>query len=339
MHAPVRKLPPVVAGAALAAVVLAAPALAGNAGFQPVTPQSPNAKHITSAYWFISGFVLAVFLVVETLLVVFIVRYRRRKREVVVDGPQIHGSSRLETMWTLIPVVILFAIATFVFVQLPSILDVPGANAAGRNLRVAVVGQQFSWQFTYPNGAIAFDRMRVPAGEPVELTVTAPSWDVIHSWWIPALAGKIDAIPGRINHTWFSATKPGIYTGRCAELCGVQHAAMLMSVEVMPRDQFDAWMSQRAAQQHANLAGKTLGEEEWTASCAKCHGLDGQGLVGPAISSSPTLQNKAALTTRVREGVVSTSPSVPSMPPVGKDWTQEQIDALYTYTKERFGGG
>jgi cytochrome c oxidase subunit 2 len=335
----VRKLLPVAVGVTIAALVLAAPALAGDAGFQPVTPQSPNAKNISSAYWFITGFALAVFAVVETLLVVFVVRYRRRKRQVVVDGPQIYGSTKLEAMWTAIPVVILFAVATFVFVQLPGIIDVPGASAGSNRLKIEVEGEQFSWQFTYPNGAIAFDRMRVPVGEPVELTVSAPSWDVIHSWWIPALGGKIDAIPGRINHTWFSATKTGVYTGRCAELCGVQHAAMLMSVEVMPRDQFDSWVSERAAQQRANQAGATLGREEWTGSCAKCHGLDGQGGYGPAISGSPTLQNEALLTTRVRQGLVSPTPNVPSMPTVGKSWTQEQIDALYAYTKERFGGG
>jgi cytochrome c oxidase subunit II len=339
MHAPVRKLPIVAAGAALAAFVLTTPALAGDVGIQPVTPQSPNAQNISNAYWFITAFVLAVFVVVETLLVVFVVRYRRRKRQAVVDGPQIHGSTRLETMWTLIPVVILFAVATFVFVELPGILDVPGANAAGDRVRISVRGEQFSWQFRYPNGAVAFDRMRVPVGEPVELTVTAPNWDVIHSWWIPALGGKIDAIPGRVNHTWFSATKTGVYTGSCAELCGVQHAAMLMSVEVMPRDQFDQWVSERADQQRVNQAGKTLGQEEWAGSCAKCHGLAGQGGYGPPIAQSPTLQDKAALTLRVRQGLVSNSPSVPSMPPVGKDWTQEQIDALYAYTKERFGGG
>jgi len=339
MHAPVRKLLPVVVGVALASLALAAPALAGDIGFQPVSPQSPNAKSITDAYWFITAFVLAVFVAVETLLVVFVVRYRRRKRDRNVDGPQIHGSTKLEAMWTLIPVVILFAVATFVLVELPGIIDVPGASAADDRLEIAVEGEQFSWQFTYPNGAIAFDRMRVPVDEPVELTVTAPDWDVIHSWWIPALGGKIDAIPGRVNHTWFSAAKAGVYTGRCAELCGVQHTDMLMSVEVMPRGQFDRWVSEREAQQRANQAGETLGQEEWVGSCAKCHGLDGQGGYGPAIAASPTLQDKAALTTRVREGVVSTSPSVPSMPPVGKNWTQEQIDALYAYTTERFGGG
>jgi cytochrome c oxidase subunit 2 len=332
MHAPVRKLPPAVVGALLAALFLATPALAGNGGFAPVTPDSPNAHGITAAYWFITGFVLFVLVGVEGLLVAFVFRYRRRRRPRDADGPQIHGSTRLESMWTMIPVLILIAVAAFVFVKLPDIKNVPSANAAAGRLEVAVRGQQFFWQFTYPNGAIAVDRLRVPVGEPVHLTVTAPDFDVIHSWWIPALGGKIDAIPGRTNHTWFTATKAGVYTGRCAELCGVQHAEMLMSVEAMPRDEFELWERQRSDQQQSGTAKDSLGQEEWSGACAKCHGLAGQGLVGPQIASSATLRTKTALTTLLRNGKST-------MPPVGRDWNQQQIDALAAYVKERFANG
>jgi cytochrome c oxidase subunit II len=332
MHAPVRKLPLVVVGVLVAALLAAAPALAGNGGIAPVTPNSPNAHRITDAYWFITGFVLFVFVAVEGLLVTFVFRYRRRKRARDVDGPQIHGSSRLENIWTLIPIAILVAIATFVFVKLPGIKNVPSASAAGGRLEVTVTGQQFFWQFSYPNGAVAVDRLRVPVGEPVHLTVTAPDFDVIHSWWIPALAGKIDAIPGRLNHSWFTATKAGVYTGRCAELCGVQHAMMLMSVEAMPRDRFEQWVARRAEQQRAGAAAATLGQEEWTGACARCHGLAGKGLIGPQIAGSATLQSKTALTTLLRNGRGR-------MPPVGRDWSREQIDALVAYVKEHYANG
>jgi cytochrome c oxidase subunit II len=336
MHAPVRKSSLVaVTGAVLGALALAMPALAGNAGFAPITPDSPNARSITDAYWFITGFILFVFVAVEGLLVVFIWRYRRKKRSRHADGPQIHGSSRLENMWTLIPVVILVAVATFVFVKLPGIKNVPSANAAGGRLEVTVTGQQFSWQFTYPNSAIAIDHLRVPIDEPVHLTVTAPDWDVIHSWWIPALGGKIDAIPGRLNHTWFTATRLGTFSGRCAELCGVQHAEMLMTVEVMPRDQFEQWEAQRAEQQRSGTAKNTLGQEEWTGSCARCHGLSGQGLVGPSIAASGVLQDETQLTMLLRNGLTRSGKT--PMPPVGRDWTQAQLDALSGYLKAHFG--
>ena len=331
MHQPVRKLSSVVIGILVACLLAAGPALAGNGGIAPVTPNSPNAHAITDSYWFITGFVVFVFVGVEGLLVAFVVKYRRGKRPRDADGPQIHGSSRLEAMWTAIPVAILVAVAAFVFVKLPGIKNVPSANAAGGRLEVTVTGQQFFWEFTYPNGAVAVDRLRVPVGQPVHLTVTAPDFDVIHSWWIPALGGKIDAIPGRLNHTWFTATKAGVYSGRCAELCGVQHAVMLMTVQAMPRAEFEHWVTEREQQQASGTAKGTLGEETFTGACAACHGLAGQGVVGPQISQSGTLQDKAALTSLLRNGQGE-------MPPVGKDWNQDQIDALHAYVKERFGG-
>jgi cytochrome c oxidase subunit 2 len=143
-------------------------------------------------------------------------------------------------MWTAGPVVILFAIAAFIFVELPGVKNVPTAGAQG-GLEIRVVGRQFYWQFEYPNGVIAVDTMRAPAGVPVTLEVTSPDDGVIHSWWIPALGGKIDAIPGTVNQTWFQADQPGVYRGQCAELCGLQHANMLAAVEVMRADEFTAW--------------------------------------------------------------------------------------------------
>jgi len=327
----VRKLLIAVAASMLiAGAVLAAPALAGNGGLSPVTPNAPGAKGITDIYWFVTVFIGAVFLAVEGLLVVFIVRYRRRKRARDADGLQIHGSTRLETMWTAIPVVILVAIATFVFVKLPGIKNTPVANAAGTRLNVTVTGHQFYWEFSYPNGVVAIDRLRVPVGQPVRLTVTSPHWDVIHSWWIPALGGKIDAIPGRLNHTGFVADSPGIYTGQCAELCGVQHAAMLDSVQVMPKAEFDTWLAARAAQQSAGTG--PLGQEEWVGACSKCHGLNGQGLVGPSIASSPILQDPVRLTALLENGKNL-------MPPVGRGWSTQQLSALSGYLKTRFGSG
>ena len=329
MTAPVRK--PLITLVALAASLAAAgPALAGDGGLSPVTPNAPGARGITDTYWFITVFVGIVFVLVEGLLVAFVIRYRRRKRARDAEGLQIHGSSRLELLWSTAPVLILVAIAAFVFIKLPGINRVPEASAAGPRLDVTVTGHQFYWEFAYPDGVVTIDRLRVPAGVPVRLTVTAPDWDVIHSWWIPALGGKIDAIPGRLNHTGFVASEPGVYVGRCAELCGIQHTAMLASVQVVPKATFDAWLGQREQQQAAGTSA--LGKEEWVGSCAKCHGLAGEGLVGPAIASSPTLLDSARLTTLLQNGKNL-------MPPVGRGWNSAQLDALAAYLKGRFGSG
>jgi cytochrome c oxidase subunit 2 len=316
-------------GAAVAAAALTAPALAGNGGFAPVPPQSPNAQGIHQSYLFISVFCFAIFLLVEGLLVTFIVRYRRRNRPRNADGAQIHGASRLELAWTGGPVLILFVIAAFVFAKLPGIQDVPSASAGNRNLVVDVTGTQFSWQFRYPNGVVAFDTMRAPVGRTVELHVTSPDWDVIHSWWIPALAGKIDAIPGRVNKTWFQAKRTGVFQGQCAELCGLFHAKMLASVEVMAPDEFDTWLEQQRQEQTAGTG--PLGEEMWNATCAKCHGPSGEGDYGPKIAGTALVGDPKAVEEVLRNGFGA-------MPPVGRDWTDDEMTAITTYLKENLGG-
>jgi cytochrome c oxidase subunit 2 len=327
---PVRARILVLAGLILAALVLSGVARADDGGFAPAGPDSPNADRIESVYWFVFGFAAFIFLVVEVALVLFIVRYRNRGRPRDVEGPQVRGHLNLELAWTVVPVLILVAIAVFTFYKLPGIKDVPDAGAAGPQLRMNVEGKQFYWEFTYPNGVIAIDRMRVPVHRPVRLEVTAPEDDVIHSWWIPALGGKVDAIPGHPNHTWYEVEKPGTYVGQCAEFCGIQHAAMRATVEAVPAAQFDTWL---AEQERAQADGTSdLGAQEFVGVCAKCHGLDAKGGIGPDIATSAVLQNRDSLDTIVREGQGL-------MPPVGKDWSDRQMDALFSYLRERFGSG
>ena len=291
---------------------------------QLVDPASPNADGIRDSFWFVSIFVVAIFVLVEGLLVAFVWKYRRQRRERFEDGVQIHGSTRLELIWTVAPAVVLVAIVTFVFVELPGITDVPSAGASGR-LEVQVTGRQFYWQYEYPNGVVAIDRMRAPQGVPVDLEVTAPDHDVIHSWWIPALGGKSDAIPGTVNRTWFQSDETGVFRGQCAELCGVEHAKMLAEVEVLPADAFDAWLEERDASQAEGTSD--LGEELWQGVCAKCHGLAGEGGVARRIAGSQILSDAAAIEDIVRNGRGE-------MSPVGAGWSEEQMEALTTYLRE-----
>jgi cytochrome c oxidase subunit 2 len=317
---------------ALVFAALAAPAAyAGNGGFAPEPPHSPNAKDITDSWIFISVFVVSVFVVVEALLVLFIVRFRRRKQDPrFVEGPEIHGATRLELMWTAVPVVILFLVAAFIFVKLPGITNVPSAGAAGETMEVEVTGRQFYWQFEYPNGVITIDTLRAPVGVPVRMRITAPAFDVIHSWWIPALAGKMDAIPGQVNTLWFRADKAGTFQGQCAELCGLEHARMLGTVEAMPKDEFDAWLDQQSADQSAGTSD--LGSQEWGGVCAKCHGLAGEGGIGPRLAGSAALSDSAGVLNLIQNGRGR-------MPPVGRGWTDQQVSALTTFLKEHPPGG
>ena len=308
---------------AAAVLVVAAPALAGNGGFAPVEPESPNAQRITQTYWFVVVFTGFIFVLVEGLLIAFVIKYRRRGRPVEVEGPQIRGHHRLEIAWTIAPVVILAAIGSFVFYKLPGIKDVPSAEAAGRRLDVVVEGRQFYFNYRYPGGVIAVDRLRVPVNRVVRLELVAPVNDVIHSWWVPALGGKMDVIPGKPNETWFQAEKEGLYRGQCAELCGVQHAAMLTAVEVLPESEFDRWLAEQAEEQRSPEGETALGRQTYRGVCAKCHGFRREGLIGPPITPA-AVENEEAIEELVRNGRGD-------MPAVGRGWEDAQLDAVIAY--------
>jgi cytochrome c oxidase subunit 2 len=303
----------------VAALSLVAAATAGNGGFLPGEAHSPNAHRVHDAFVFVAIFTGVIFVIVEGALVLFVVKYRRGKRPATAEGPQIHGASRLEIIWTVIPVLFLAAIGSFLFYKLPGIKNPPSAAAADET-RIDVTGAQFYWQFTYPNGAISVGQLTAPADEVVNEDITAPKWDVIHSWWVPDFGGKYDAIPGRVNKTWFKAPA-GTYVARCYELCGIQHEAMKAKVKVVPRAQYDAFIAKRAS-----AAGNLdLGREEWTGVCQSCHRLDHK-YIGPALGGNPLLGDKKGLTTLLRNGQGQ-------MPSVGRDWSDKQIDALVAYTK------
>jgi cytochrome c oxidase subunit II len=300
----------------VAALVATGAAAAANGGFTPQYPHSPNAHRINDAYYLISGFTLAIFAIVETALVVFIVRYRRRGRPRTAEGSQLHGHTRLEIIWTAIPVLIISIIFGFVFYKLPGISGPPTASAANEELTIHIDAHQFYWQFTYPNGAVSIDELHLPVGKVAKLTVN--SEDVNHSWWVPQLGGKTDAIPGRTNTLWYKPDKTGTYYGQCAEFCGLYHERMLGRAIVESEADYRRFVSTQAAKQ--------LGKAEWQGVCAKCHGMEAQGDYGPALAANPTLVQPSALETIVRKGRGR-------MPGVGSNWTQEQFRALERYLK------
>jgi cytochrome c oxidase subunit II len=298
------------------ALAVTVPALATNGGLTPVEPNSPNAGRINDAFLAVLGVTGAVFLLVETALIVFVVRYRRGRRPRTEEGPQIHGATRVEVAWTVAPVLLLAAIVSFVFYKLPGIEDPPSAAANGR-INVRVEAHQFYWLFDTPGRGQSINVLEVPVDRVVTLDLTAQ--DVIHSWWVPALGGKTDAIPGKVNHTWFKAERPGTFALRCAEFCGLEHQAMRGFVRVLPRGTQPRRPPQAA-----------LGRQAVTGVCAACHGFRLEGGIGPALAGSPLLQDEEGLRAIIRNGVGR-------MPAVGKTWDDRLLDATVAYLGSRAG--
>jgi cytochrome c oxidase subunit 2 len=326
MPAPVRRKLPLACLSLLAlAFALAGTAVAGNGGIAPPA-KTPNAERIRDLYWLVLAVTGVIFVLVESSLVLFVIRYRNRGRPRADEGPQIRGHSRLELLWTVIPVLILAGIISAVFYKLPGIKNVPAANAAGPKLTVHVEGRQFYWLYRYPNHAVSVNELRLPAGRPIDLVITAPVNDVAHSWWVPAVTGKMDAIPGKENHLRFEAPAPGVYEGQCAEFCGVQHALMLARVRAVPGAEFDTWVSGQVK------TGGDLGRQTFQGACGPCHGLSGKGLIGPPLQGNATLANPKSLIQLLENGKNA-------MPPVGRGWNSRQLQALVQYVQKRFAGG
>lgn len=294
-------------------------------GLTPVEAESPNAERIADLYWFVSFWAALVLLAVAVPLTIFVIRYRSRGRARTVEGPQIHGSTKLEIAWTLVPVVILLFVVAFTFYKLPGITLEDEAQAG--DLRIRVEGRQFYWQYRYPNGVIAIDRLVAPEDRLVLLEITAPENDVNHSYWVPGIGGKFDAIPGRTTQTGFQADEVGLYEGQCAEFCGIQHTEMLAEIEVKRAEEFDSWLEEQAQEQETGTSD--LGEQTYVGACAKCHGPEGQGLIGPEFTSA-NIADAEAVAQVVRNGRGR-------MPPIGEEWEDFHMEALTDYLTDRFG--
>jgi cytochrome c oxidase subunit 2 len=310
-HSPLRRaLAP-----ALALAIAGSLALAGTASAGILTPENgptPNANGIHSLYVLISLLGLAVFLAVEGMLFYSLFKYKAKKGRVAA---QIHGNTKLEISWTVAAAVILVFITAVTFIQLNGIknparssIDAEGNPVAatggeessgvlfastdqpeppgGNALNIKVDGQQYVWRYQYPGPkrVYAYVDMVVPVGQTVTLDITSD--DVAHSWWIPKLGGKMDAIPGYTNKAWFKATKPGVFTGQCAELCGRNHANMYATVKAVPPAEYRAWYDRQAADIQAAQDGAARQRAELIRR-EGAQAAEGTGGGGPATTRNP----------------------------------------------------
>ncbi len=249
----------------LAALLVLAPEASADL-ISPESGPSQNANDIDTLYKISLYIGLVIFLLVETVLIYSLIKFRARR-----SGPeaaQIRGNTPLEISWTIGAALILVLLATVTFVYLPGIKDPPASKASaieaaegsdyatinqkeppGDNaLKISVNSQQYIWRYDYDDSKdqlFSFYTLYVPVNTTVTLKIY--SSDVVHSWWVPKLGGKADAVPGHVNETWFRAEEEGTYEGTCAELCGEGHADMRTRVVVLPADEYQAWAEQQTA--------------------------------------------------------------------------------------------
>ncbi|MBA4147080.1 MAG: cytochrome c oxidase subunit II [Verrucomicrobia bacterium] len=251
----------------------------GGEHFQSVLhPASPEAGEISRLWWFMLAVCGTVFVIVIALLIVAIGRRGNRK-------PQAPGGDAKFVLigGMLIPGIILFVLLIY------SISAKVVLTGDERNLTIQVIGHQWWWEVRYPNQDIVIaNEIYIPVGEPVRLQLK--SADVIHSFWVPNLHGKMDMLPEHINTFWIRADKPGVYRGQCAEFCGAQHAWMAFEVVALSTNDFQQWVSERrklAVEQVASAERKFSHEVYMRVGCGQCHAIKGTSAVaqiGPDLT-------------------------------------------------------
>jgi cytochrome c oxidase subunit 2 len=315
---------PAVTAVCLASLAFPTLASAGNGGVAPPDPITQSGEAINEVYWVALTLALVVFVIVETALVVFVVRFRRRSTTPAdAEGPQIHGNTRLEIAWTAVPAVLLAGLAAFALVKVKDVQANPPGTEEAVNIKVEA--HQFYFQYEYQNGAVSLDTLYVPVDRTTSLRLE--SADVVHNWWAPRVTGKLDMIPGRTNFLNFKPEVEGRYEGKCAEHCGVQHALMRTEVRVLSQADFDAWLDANAPEA---IDPVELGRAEWEAACAKCHGETGEGIVGPRVQGNGTMLQLDSLRNLLLTGQ-DTAALPDYMSAVGTGWTDFQFEALLAY--------
>jgi len=265
--------------AALLALLVSAPSALADA-FTPESGGSGNADDIDTLYKITLYVAIVIFLIVEGTLIWSLVRFRSRRFG--PDAVQIRGNTPLELGWTVAAALILVVLTVVTFLYLPDIENPPESGPDGLQasqtrfasvdqppppsgrpyLRIGVNGQQYIWRFDYPGKRklFSYHTLVVPVDTTVVLEVTAS--DVIHSWWIPELGGKVDAVPGHVNETWFKIPADQVgkkFDGQCAELCGYNHADMRATVKAVSPTEYESWADQQAS--GIEESGKLLVEQ------------------------------------------------------------------------------
>jgi cytochrome c oxidase subunit II len=276
--------------------------LAGCTG--SLAPVSTNAVLITNLMKIVFGIAAVIFVIVETLILYSVFKFRHKGTGFLakINLPkQIEGNKFLETAWTLAPSIILLIVFILTVIALQTLSKLPDPPSAAApnapintsSVRVRVVGHQYWWYFEYPDlNIVTANEMHVPVN--ANVTVSVEAYDVIHSFWVPQMGGKMDAIPGHLNFTWFKPTREGVFVGQCAELCGTAHANMRMNLFVESPEKFQEWVKEQQAplvDLSANPEAAQGEKDFMNMACVTCHTLQGtkaQGKIGPDLTHLAT---------------------------------------------------
>lgn len=257
---------------------------------------SRNGKDIYALYVLISIPAAVVFILVEGLLLVIIWKWRRSKLPADYRPPQWSGHTFLELAWTVVPflIVTLVGAASFHVMQQDEVV----AAKTPTTLQIHIVAHQFGWKYEYPNGVVVTQElgdpskpMVIPVNRMVRIRLDAT--DVIHSFWVPDITGKTDAVPGYSNYTWMEVHQPGEWRGQCTELCGAEHGQMLILIRAVPQTDFQAWLSGQKASQsqpspHASPAASPSPGAGPSPVASPSPGASPSPTAGPSPKGSPS---------------------------------------------------
>ncbi|HEX7082625.1 MAG TPA: cytochrome c oxidase subunit II [Gaiellaceae bacterium] len=288
-----------VAAAIATAVAVAIPWLPVSAG--------KEAHRIHFVYWFATAIAIGVFAIVAAVLTYCVVHFRARPDD-DSDGPPTHGHTRLEIVWTAIPALLVTSIAIVSAVVLAQ-----NGNAGSHPVKVKVTARQFAWLFTYPNGK-SYGSLTLPKDEHAELEIT--SEDVVHSFWVPQLSQKQDAVPGQVNPLVVTPTRLGTFPVVCTELCGLGHALMRSHVTIVSKADFQKFLKGGQSSGPPGLAVFN------TSGCGGCHTFKPAGAAGKVGPDLDDLQASAAKAGRgseaqfVKESIIDPNAYIaPGYPP------------------------
>jgi cytochrome c oxidase subunit II len=269
---------------------LALTGCSGVDGFSVLKPKGTSGEMSLDMIKLALFIMLGVFAVVISIYIYVLIRYRKRKGKDVMPE-QVHGNNVLEIVWTAIPIILLTILA------IPTVkytFNMSEIKASEDSLTVKVTGYQYWWEFQYPDlGIKTAQELHIPVGKKVNLIIEGK--DVLHSFWVPALSGKVDVVPGRTNTLPLDAKEPGVYQGKCAELCGAGHALMDFKVIAQEESDFNKWVAQMQQPSTVQTAQQKQGEALFNQNCLSCHAGTNKNIKGPDLTKFGTRSTIAGI--------------------------------------------